>query len=423
MTLLLLLIATPAKAEIYILIDQFTPEQRFPIAVADLSGSSDTAHELTEMLKKNLNLAGYFEVIDRSRFTDHSGHYLPEDINFSKWTGIGARGLITGVVKGGSTVELRLFDPQLGKMLVGKRYKVKKKALYVAIHRFMDEILLALTGERGFYNTKIVAACGPLNKRQIMIMNVDGTGITPITKNKVNNISPSWSPFADRIAYTSYASYFPEIYISGIKGGKGKRITFNKALNITPAFTPDGNYLAVSSSMGGDPDLYLFDTEGNQVRQITQTTGVDIAPTFSPDGERLIFASERAGNLHLFAVNKQGGETTRLTYFGYQNDSPDWSPRSDKVVFSTRVGGQFNVALMNADGSGFQQLTQGGGSNESPTFSPDGRFIVYSTVHRDAKSELKLMMWDGYNQTVIENKNNCINSDWSNWLDAAEKQK
>ena len=175
--------------------------------------------------------------------------------------------------------------------------------------------------------------------------------------------------------------------------------------------------------MGGDPDLYLFDTEGNQVRQITQTTGVDIAPTFSPDGERLIFASERAGNLHLFAVNKQGGEATRLTYFGYQNDSPDWSPRSDKVVFSTRVGGQFNVALMNADGSGFQQLTQGGGSNESPTFSPDGRFIVYSTVHRNAKSELKLMMWDGYNQTVIENKNNCINSDWSNWLDAAEKQK
>ncbi len=419
--LFLILFPLIARAEIYILIDEFTPEKKFPIAIGNLEGDS-SAEEVNELLKKNLNLAGYFDIIHESRFLDKSTNYLPEEIDYTKWTTIGAGVMIKGKVSGGS-VELRLFDPQLKKMLVGKRYKVNKKTLYVAVHRFADEILKALTGERGFYNTKIVAACGPVNKKQIYIMNVDGTEMMPLTKNKAHNLSPAWSPLADKVAFTSYASYFPEIFITKVGKPKPRRITFNKALNITPNFSPDGTMLMVSSSMGGDPDLYQFDLDGNQLRQVTQANGVDIAPTFSPDGQRIIFASERAGNLHLFAMNKDGGPATRLTYFGYQNDSADWSPRNDKVAFATRVGGSFNIALMNADGSGFQQLTQGGGTNESPSFSPDGRYIVFNTSTRRGHSALKIMMWDGYNQTVIDEKNDCINPDWSNWLDAAEMKK
>lgn len=428
-SLFFILISSVAQAEIYILIDDFSPEKAFPIAIKDFTAGNSGAEksgairDVQESLKRNLKLAGYFDVLNPSRFQDRSQAYLPEDLNYSLWTQIGANGLITGMVKGSGslTLELRLYDPHLKKLLVGKRYKVKKKNLHVAVHRFMDEILLALTGQRGFYNTKIVAACGPKQAKQIYTMNVDGTEMQAITKNKSLNISPSFSPLTNQIAYTSYQNYFPEIFISNIKGGKPKRITFNKALNITPAFSPDGKVLAISSSMGGDPDLYLFDPQGNQLRQLTQVRGIDIAPTWSPEGDRLIFASERAGNLHLFAINKNGGPATRLTFVGYQNDSPDWSPRGDKVVFSTRLGGAFNIGLMNADGSQVMNLTHGGGSNESPAFSPDGRYIVYSNAARGGNSKLKIMMWDGYNQTIIDDKHNCSNPDWSNWLDAGKE--
>ncbi len=427
---LILLLPRLGHAAIYILIDQFSPDKKFPIAIADLvetkSGAIDAEGiAIADILRKNINLAGYFDVLNKSSYLDRSAALTTEEIDFSKWSQIGA----TVFVKGGYKkkgkdliIEFRLYDPNLKQMLVGKEYKVRKDKAYAAVHRFADEIMLALTGERGIFNTKIAAACGPKGKEQIVIMNLDGTEREFITQNNAMNFSPSWSPDGSQLVYTSYAKFFPELFVSTVKGSKGKRLTFNNMLNITPEFSPDGALIAMSSSMSGEPELHLIDFNGNEVGRLTNSYGIDISPTWSPDGRYLAFASERAGNLHIFVTDKGASEPKRLTFTGYQNDTPAWSPRGDKIAFVKRADGGFNIFTMNADGSMPVQLTSGAGNNENPTWSPDGRYLVFSSS-RQKGANLFLMMWDGSNQTAITNDNQCKTPDWSNWLDLPKKEK
>jgi len=418
-----------SHAAIYILVDQFSPEHKFPIAVADLiekkSGQSDAKGlEIADILRRNLELAGYFDVIDKNKYTDHSGALLPEEVNFDAWNATGARVFVKGGYKQSGknlVIELRLYDPQLKTMLVGKEYKVKQDKAYAAVHRFADEIMLALTGQRGIFNTKIAAACGPRGKEQIVIMNVDGSERVNISENASLNLSPAWSLDNSEIVYTSYQKFFPELYLSKAKGGKPKRLTFNNMLNITPEFSPDGTAIAFTSSMSGEPDLYLIDATGKTLAQLTNAFGIDISPTWSPDGKLLAFASERAGGLHLFVTDRNGAEPKRLTFTGYQNDTPAWSPRGDKIAYVKRADGGFNVFLMNADGSQDQQLTSGSGNNENPSWSPDGRYMVFSSS-RKSGSNLYLMMWDGSNQTAITTDSQCKTPAWSHWFENTEKK-
>lgn len=432
LAILALILSTPlsSHAAIYILVDQFSPEHKFPIAISDLIEKKSMAPDaegkrISDILRRNMKLAGYFDLVNVPNSLNQSPAVTPGDINFESWAATGARVFVKGTYKGRGkkiTLELRLYDPQLKTMLVGKEYKVRRDHAYAAIHRFADEIMLALTGERGIFNTKIAAACGPKGKEQIVVMNVDGTDVVPITDNGTINLSPTWNNLGNQLVFTSYSQFFPEIYLSEAKK-KGwsdpKRLTFNNTMNITPEFSPDGTLIALSSSMSGDPDLYLIDTNGKTVSQLTNTFGIDISPAFSPDGNLIAFASERAGNLHIFVTNRAGGAPKRLTFTGYQNDTPSWSPRGDKIAFVKRAGGGFNIFTMNADGTMADQLTTAG-NNENPTWSPDGRYLVFSSSRRGG-SNLYLMMWDGSNQTAITSNGQCKTPDWSPWFDQNEK--
>ncbi|MDX1386626.1 MAG: Tol-Pal system beta propeller repeat protein TolB [bacterium] len=427
-------LAIPQKgsAAIYILVDQFSPEQKFPIAIGDIIYKKDQApnaegKRIANILRRNMKLAGYFDLVKIPTSLNNSPAVSPEDINFEAWKATGARVFVKGNYKGKGkkiTLELRLYDPQLGTMLVGKQYKVKRDKAYAAIHRFADEIMLALTGQRGIFNTKIAAACGPKGKEQIVVMNVDGTDRVKVTDNHTINLSPTWDPAGTELVFTSYMKYFPELYLSQAKKkgwGRPKRLTFNNTMNITPDFSPDGEAIALSSSMAGEPDLHLIDRTGKKLGMISKAFGIDISPSWSPDGRFIAFASERAGNLHIFVTNRNGGKPKRLTFTGYQNDTPAWSPRGDKIAFVKRAGGGFNIFTMNADGTQADQLTTAG-NNENPSWSPDGRYMVFSSS-RKRGSNLFLMMWDGSNQTAITTHGLCKTPDWSPWLDQEEDKK
>ncbi len=412
----------------YIILDHppKTIEEKFPIAVPDLlyldktSDRDNFAVKITDVIRNDLNLAGYFNVLDKTGFHENPGTGLTtEEIDFSKWKSTGARALVKGGMRldgKNIVIQIRLFDPITSEMLVGKEYRVDKKSYRAAAHRFMDEIMLALTGEKGVFSTRIVAACGKIGQREIVIMDVDGENITPITKNKSVNVSPVWSPDGTQIAYTSYEKYFPEIFIASTDGkGKPKRVTYNNSMNITPTFAPDGSGLAVSSSMSGDPEIYLIDAQGNKLEEMTHSFGIDLSPTWSPDSQNLIFSSERGGNLQLYSMDRHGANVKRITFVGSQNDQADWSPKGDKVVYSSREHGIFDIYSINVDGSMQQRLTTGPGSSEAPSFSPDARYVVYSNT-RNHKTDLYLMLWEGSNQTQISHSGDCVNPDWSPWL-------
>jgi TolB protein len=399
-------------ARIYIPIDQ-PSDQKFPIAICNLQGGGGLSKEIPDIMRNDLTLSGYFNILPPSIYKNHAEHegITSDSIRFGYWISVGAQALVKGNIesKGGKQiVTLRLFDPVIGEMLVGKQYTFSKKEVREVAHRFSDEIMEALTGIRGVFNTKIVyTVATKKGGKDIYMMDMDGENNRRITNLKSITLSPSLSPDGTQIVFTSYHRGNPDLYTIDINGRGLKQLVGGQGTKITPAWSPNDSAIAFSSSMSGDSEIYTIPPSGGQVRRLTNSKGIDIAPTWSPDGGQLIFVSDRTGNAHIYRMMASGGEEHRLTYVGYQNDMPSWSPMGDKVAFAGRDMGTFDIFIMNPDGSNIQRLTAGAGSNESPSWSPDGRFIVFSSS-RGGETAIYMMRADGSNQTRISKGNGML---------------
>lgn len=407
--------SSTALARIYIPIDQ-PSDQKFPIAITNLSGGGDVSKDVPGIIRHDLDLSGYFNVIPTGAFQSQAERegVTADSIRFSYWTSIGAQALVKGSVdsEGGKyVITLRLFDPLIPEMLVGKQYTFTKKELREVAHRFSDEVMEALTGIRGVFNTKIVyTAVTKKGGKDIFVMDMDGENNKRLTDLKSITLSPSWSPDGSRIVFTSYTRGSPDLYTMSSDGKGLKQIVGGPGSKLTPAWSPDGSRIAFSSSASGEADIYTVTANGGHTSRLTSSRGIDISPTWSPDGGAMIFASDRAGGLHLYRTSASGGGDMRLTFVGYQNDMPGWSPMGDKVTFAGRDMGAFDIFIMNPDGSNIQRLTIGSGNNEHPSWSPDGRFIAFSSS-RGGETAIYLMRADGSNQTKIS-KGNGLLPEW-----------
>lgn len=416
----ILFFASTASARIYIPIDQAS-DQMFPIAVCDLDGPIGMGGKLPSIIRNDLDLSGYFKVIPQSVFEDFTSKsdITAESIRFSFWASIEVQALVKGKIESvgrNVKVTLRLFDPYLQTMLVSKEYEFpgseEQTKIREVAHRFSDEIMEALTGIRGVFNTKIIyTAAVRKGRKEIFIMDMDGENTRRVTNLGSITLGASLSPNGRTIAFTSYWRGNPDLYAMDIGEGKPKQLIGGTGNKITPSWSPDGKTLAFSSALEEDSELYTipFPSQG-KVKQITFSVGIDLAPTWSPDGSQIIFSSERNGGLHLYKTGAYGGAVTRLTYVGYQNDMPNWSPRGDKVTFAGRDMGTFDIFIMNPDGSNIQRLTIESGSNEHPTWSPDGRFITFSST-RGGETAIYIMRADGSNQRRVS-KGNGILPEW-----------
>ncbi|MBN1282951.1 MAG: Tol-Pal system beta propeller repeat protein TolB [Proteobacteria bacterium] len=404
-----MLLPMGAWARIYVPIDQ-PSDQKFPIAVADLRGSG--GRDMAGIIRNDMELSGYFRVLSEDSFKDvaRKEGISIDTIRFDFWTAIEAGALVKGEVSsegGKMTVTLRLFDPFLKQMLVGKQYRADKKSMREIAHRFSNEIMLALTGIWGVFDTRIsYTAVSGKKSKEIYVMDMDGHGPFAVTKNKSINMGSAWSPDGGRLAFTSYLKNNPDVYVSSLNGGNLHRISIGGS-NITPAWSPDGGIIAFSSSAAGTANLYTISPGGGAARRLTAGSSIDISPDYSPDGGSIVFASERAGGLHIFRTSASGGGVQRLTFVGYQNDMPSWSPIGDKIAFAGRDMGTFDIFIMNADGSNIQRLTIGTGSNEHPSFSPDGRMITFSSS-REGGAAIYIMRADGSNQTRVSKGNGML---------------
>lgn len=401
-------VSATAFARLYIPIDQ-PSDKKMPIAITHLvqasGGVGKFAKEIPAVVQNDLEISAYFQFIPDSAFLESkdSAAITAETIDFSKWTAIEAQALIKGSVRRDGdhvVVELRLFDPFLKQMLMGKQYRGAVKNIRYMAHRFADEVMLALTGIKGAFNSKITYTI-PLGKgtKAVAVMDFDGANNYTITKSKTISLGSKFSPDGSKIAYTSYATGRPEIYVASLGGG-ARQVTHNRATNITPSFTPDGGGIIFSSSMRGDPDIFLMNMAGRVISQLTNVPGVDIAPVYSPDGNRILYSSEQAGNLHVYTMDPSGGSQTRLTFVGHFNDTPAWSPDGTKIAFCAMDTGAFDIFTMNADGSFIQRLTAGEGNNTRPSWSSDSRYIAFAST-RGGGEAIYVMRFDGANPTRV----------------------
>lgn len=414
--ILSLCISGKLYARIYIPIDQ-PADRKFPIAVADLhreKGSRKATKEISEIIRNDLQLSGYFLVIPPKGFkkaAEKEG-VTQDTINYGFWKSINAQAIVKGTIskeQGKDIITLRLFDPFMGQMLIGKKYKGNKKQWREVAHRFSDEIMRALTGIEGVFNTRIAYTVVSKKGKEIAVMDMDGYANEQLTKNKSINISPTWSNDGKKLVFTSYLRGNPDLYMLKIGSKKISQLTKGSGGKITPSWSPRGDIIALASSASGIANIYTMSPNGGGVVRLTNGSAIDLSPTWSPDADSIAFASERAGGLHIFRMTNTGQNLKRLTFVGAQNDMPSWSPMGDKIVFAGRIGNRFDIFTINPDGGNLQRLTINAGSNEHPTFSPDGRFVTFSST-RSGSPVIYIMRRDGSNQTRISEANGILPS-------------
>jgi TolB protein len=400
-----LALAGAASAQ-YEYIDIRNPSlKKIPIAIPVFRvspGDPVMSLQSSDQVADYLDFTGFFKIMDRDMFlmdpkqpeTDRTS------IQFSNWTTIGAELLVTGSIQVQQDLidmELRLFDPFKGEMLIGKRYKGWKKDLPRMFRRFCSEIIHLLTGSWGVFDSQIAFVSTGTGHKEVYTCDFDGSRPRRITRFNSITLSPAWGMGGKWMAYTSYAKGRPDLYIRNLSGKRGTVLS-KRGLNTTPAWVPGQFKLAATLSFTGDQDIYLLTGDGKIIKQLTKNWGIDTSPTWSPDGSRMAFVSNRSGNPQIYILETRSGRVNRLTYDGKYNTQPSWSPRGDKICYSSIERGEINIHVMDLKTRQPARLTYNAGKNESPSWSPDGSLIAFSSTREKGVSRIYVMTAYGTDQ-------------------------
>jgi TolB protein len=354
-------------------------------APAPIGAQGQQGHQIAEQISTDLSLSGFFKVLDnKAVLANLAAEGLT--INPADWRNIGAEGVIKGrITPYGSEikVEWRLFEVGRGDQpVLSKDYRAPVQQLRSIVHQWCGEIVRFYTKEEPFFNSRIVFSQGQGKlRRDLVVMDWDGIAPYPITRTS-QNILPTWAPNATEVAFTSYQSGKPDLFIMPSNGGRARVLSARPGLNMGAAFSPDGTKIAATLSQDGNSEIYLLSREGAVLKRLTNNPFIDTSPTWSPDGSRIAFVSDRHGSPQIWTMNADGSNQQRLTRRGNYNQTPRWCPRKDLPLIAFTARDEkfaYDIFTINADSGEVVRITEGHGSNQNPSWAPNGRAIAYES--------------------------------------------
>ena len=395
-------LANAAHAVIKIRITKST-EAKVPIAIVPFGwqhGGQPLPVDVAAIVADDLARSGLFEPIPFESLPSRPVRH--DQINFKDWRLLGTGSLVIGnvtpAVDDGYVVEYQLYDVLRSKRILGFQLTASKQAMRRAAHQIADRIFEQLTGVRGAFDTRVayvteVAGADGGARYALAVADVDGHNEHVILDSAQPVMSPSWSPDGQKLAYVSFESSQPRIFIQAITTGERESVASFPGINGAPAFSPDGRHLAMALSKDGNPEIYVKELQTGRLRRITQNPAIDTEPSWSPDGQSLVFTSDRGGKPQIYRVAAEGGRPERLTFEGSYNARPVYSPDGTKLALVHRDGGRYRIGLFDLENGALQVLTESE-LDESPTFAPNGRMILYATAD-SAGSVLAAVSPDG----------------------------
>ena len=389
-----------------------------------VNGDTENALQISRIISRDLELSGYFEVLNPEAFIESPGKCGdPKQFAWSDWSVLGVDGLVRGQIlsnAGNIKVQLYLFDVQLQKLELAKEYSGSEDHLRPIAHRFANEIMKFFTGEFGPFGTKI-AFSGKVGRfKEIFVMDLDGHDLRQLTKESSLAQSVSWNRAGSELVFANFRNRQPDMFKISLSGGSPKRITNSQAMELSPKFASDSESFLASISTGQKSDIVMINEDGKTTRNLTSNYAyIDVSPEWSPDYSRIAFVSNRGGGPQIYVMNADGSNPQRISYVSSNYcTSPAWSPKGDKIAFVCRSENRHNIFISSADGNSPVQLTAAG-SNEDPSWSPDGRYLVFATnFDRDPVYNLAIIRADGSNlQQITHQRVGSQDPSWSNWLD------
>lgn len=377
----------PAHAEVRIDITKGVVEP-LPIAITSFAGAggreAQVGADISKVVAADLERSGLFRPLDPKGFLQTPDQLRSGEPRYQDWRAVGAQALVAGnttaLGDGRMKVDFRLWDVAAGQYMQGLSYTATADSWRRIAHIVADAIYKRLTGEEGYFDTRIVyvAESGPANarKKQLAIMDQDGENHQFLTDGKNLVLTPRFSPATQEITYMSYFNKKPRVYLFNIDSGRQEVLGDFVGMTFAPRFSPDGNKVIMSMAQNGNTDIYALDLRTRRQTQLTDSPGIDTGPSYSPDGQRIVFESDRGGSQQLYIMNADGSGAKRLTFGEGRYGTPVWSPRGDLIAFTRQRGSNFALGVIRPDGTGERILTESF-HVEGPTWAPNGRVLSF----------------------------------------------
>ncbi len=380
-----------------------------PIALPDfaLNGvDPEVARQISDVVRADLESTGLFTIVPEAA-------HIQKDLDievaprFADWKIIKSDYLIVGSVeqltRDGNALlrgsvrmwdiygeELMRFEDSNGRQVSGRRFTTSPEDLRRIAHKISDAIYTRLTGETGYFDTRIVyiAESGPKISRvkRLAIMDADGANVKYLTSGTFTVLTPRFSPEAQKITYMSYEGGMPRVYLYDLKHGRQEVLGNFRSMTFAPRFSRDGGSVLLTQATNGNSDIFIRNLNTSETRRLTDHPAIDTSPSMSPDGRQVVFNSDRGGSPQLYIMNTDGTPricpsggrdvACRITFGAGRYSTPVWSPRGDLIAFTKQSKGKFHIGVIGTDGSGERLLTEAY-LDEGPDWSPNGRVITF----------------------------------------------
>jgi TolB protein len=256
------------------------------------SAIAQTGANIAGVVRADLERSGLFRPLDQKGFAERI-----TDINkvptFSSWRSITAQGLVTGQVTQPGWTAARgfpLWDIYGESQMLGLQFFTTPENWRRIAHMVSDAIYERITGEKGYFDTRIVfiSESGPAHQAG-QAAGDHGPG------RRQSHLPHQWQLYGADAALQShgaddrlYVLYRHQAAGLSVRHRNGKQEMLGNFPNMTfsPRFSPDGNRVALTLETHGNSDIYVMDLRNRAFQRLTTDPGIDTAPSFSPDGSR-----------------------------------------------------------------------------------------------------------------------------------------
>ncbi|MHC0449706.1 MAG: Tol-Pal system beta propeller repeat protein TolB [Candidatus Lariskella arthropodorum] len=396
-----------------------------PIAIDSFDGQTweekDIGREIHDVIVNDLQGSGLFRAIDRAAFLERPS--MSQRPNLSNWRKINATVLVVGSVSitgDYAKVQFKVWDPYAEKQIEGIEYKFGRSMWRKYAHRIADVVYNKLTGESGYFDTKIlfVSESGPAYKKvkKLSIMDQDGANYRVLTDGKSIVITPRFDSKSRHAIYVGYYGKRTHIYMLNLATGVQRLVGHLPGIAFAPRFSPDDSHVIFSIAMNGSTSIYEMNLYTGYVRRLTGDIGtISTSPCYSPDGKHITFSSDMNGKPQIYVMNRDGSNVMKISQGAGSYNTPVWSPRGDFIAFTKKEEGTFYIGVMRMDGSGERLLTTSW-MDEGPTWSPNGRVIMFTRQKPNGASNLYAIDLTGYNERLMSTPMYASDPSWSSLL-------
>lgn len=365
--------------------------KQIPIAVAPFDATETAkafSQTVTDVVRADLARSGVMAIVDAGTPSPTLNERAAIQPLLIEWKSKGADALVIGsnstLPDGRTETRFIVLDTVRGANIGGLAITTPSSELEARRtgHRIADFIYEKLTGEPGFFATRLAFVRKDGELYSLVVSDSDGQNTQIALRSKQPIISLAWSPDGTQLAYVSFEERGgvskPVVYVHALASGKRFIVANERGSNSAPAWSPDGKRLAVVLTRDGNSQVYLANADGSGLKRLTRSSDIDTEPTFTPDGKFVYFTSNRGGSAQIYRVSVDGGDAQRVTFSGPFNARPQVSPDGKTMAFVARRDKHFRIGVM--DLSTMQDtLVSEGPKDDSPSFAPNSKWVIYSS--------------------------------------------